>query len=88
MWYDHAYWETWHSQNSSFKYFQGYVDIFRDTDAYLATLTGAELEGSGEAFPSLFEKCPDVENKTLYAPFFEFNFPFKMSKWYGILEIL
>ena len=32
---DHqTYSEPWHSQNSLFKHFQGYLDIFRDFDAY------------------------------------------------------
>ena len=41
-----------------FKYFQGYLGIFRDTDAYSVTLTGTQL-GRGEwGRPSLpfFEK--------------------------------
>ena len=41
--------EPWHSQNSLFKDFQGYLGIFRDIDAYLATLTGAQLGERGEA---------------------------------------
>ena len=39
--------ELWHSQNNLFKYFQGNIGIFRDSDAYLATLTGAKLAGVG-----------------------------------------
>ena len=35
---DQAYSETWYSQNSLFKHFQGDLGIFRDTDAYSATL--------------------------------------------------
>ena len=31
--------ESWHSQKSLFKHFQGCLGIFKDTDAYLATLT-------------------------------------------------
>ena len=35
-----AYFERWHSQNSLFKHFQGYLRIFMDIDAYAVTLTG------------------------------------------------
>ena len=35
-----AYFERWHSQNSLFKHFQGYLGIFMDINAYAATLTG------------------------------------------------
>ena len=47
----------WHSQNSWFNYFQGYLGILRDIDAYSATLIGAQLGGRGarEVFPALFE---------------------------------
>ena len=52
---DHAYSESWYSQNSClFKHFQGYLGIFRDTDAYSAPLTGAQLGRRGEASPVLF----------------------------------
>ena len=46
-----SYSEAWrnnfygHSQNSLFKHFQGYLEIFRDIDANSATLTGAQLQG-------------------------------------------
>ena len=33
-----------------FKHIQGYLIIFRDTDAYVATLTGA-LKGTGFTYP-------------------------------------
>ena len=59
---DQAYSELWHSQNSLFKHFQGYLGIFKDIDAYSATLTGAELEGNKGAPQTFFEnrkKCPD-----------------------------
>ena len=59
--------ETWHSKKSLFKHFQGYLGLFRDIDAYSATLTGhTQLERRGEASPALFkikEKCPDFEKK-------------------------
>ena len=51
-----------HIQNSGivrtlFKHFQGYLGIFRDMDAYSATLTGAQLglrRGGGElSYPFL-----------------------------------
>ena len=63
---DQAYSEPWHSQNSLFKRFPGYLGIFRDIDAYSATLTGAQLKGRGEASPTLFEnrkKYPDFGKK-------------------------
>ena len=57
--------EPWHAQNSLFKYFQRYLDIFRDIDAYSATLTDAQLERRAETSPTLFEnrKCPDFGKK-------------------------
>ena len=41
--------ESWHSQKSLFKHFQGCLGIFKDTDAYLATLTdkGVKWRGGG-----------------------------------------
>ena len=39
-----AYSEPWHSQNSLFKHFQGYLEIMRYIDAYSATLSGALLK--------------------------------------------
>ena len=59
---DHAYSEPWYSQNSLFKHFQGYLGIFMNIDAYLATLTGVQLGDERETSPALFEdrkKCPD-----------------------------
>ena len=61
-----AYPELWHSQNSLFKHFQGYLGISRDTDGYSVTITGVQLKGGGETSFSLFKnlkKCPDFENK-------------------------
>ena len=61
---DHAYSEPWHSQNSLFKHFQGYLDIAKDIDAYSAKLTGGQLRGRGKASPAFFENrknCPDFE---------------------------
>ena len=49
-------------QNSLFKHFQGYLGIFMNIDAYLATLTGMQLGDERETSPALFEdrkKCPD-----------------------------
>lgn len=48
---DQVYSEPCHSKNSLLKHFQ-----FRDTDAYSVTLTDAQLRGTGEASPALFEK--------------------------------
>ena len=63
---DQAYSETWHSQNSLFKHFKGYLGIFRDIDGYSATLSGTQLRGRGETSRALFEnrkKCPDFGKK-------------------------
>ena len=46
---DQAYSEPWHSKSRLFKYFQGYLGIFRDIDAYSATFTGAQLGGRGNS---------------------------------------
>ena len=46
--------------------FQWYLGIFRDTDTYSATLTGAQLGKRVDASPALFEnqnKCPDLGKK-------------------------
>ena len=51
---DHEYSELWDSQNSFIKHFQGYLDIFRDIDAYSATFTCAQLGRKGEASPVIF----------------------------------
>ena len=45
MEYNQAYSELWHSQNSVFEHFQGYLGIFRDADAYAVTLIGVQLQG-------------------------------------------
>ena len=37
--------------------------MFRDIDAYSATLTGTQLEGRVDVFPALF--CPDFGNNCL-----------------------
>ena len=63
---DHEYSELWDSQNSFIKHFQGYLDIFRDIDAYSATFTCAQLGRKGEASPVIFENwkiCPDFGKK-------------------------
>ena len=43
------YSEPWHSQNSLFKHFQGYLRlaVFRGIDAYSATFAGAQLGEEG-----------------------------------------
>ena len=46
--------EDWHSQNSLFKHFQGFLGIFRDIDAYSAKLTGVQLKGRAGGFPFPF----------------------------------
>ena len=35
--------ESWHSQKSLLKHFQGCLGIFKDINAYLATLTDVQL---------------------------------------------
>ena len=65
---DQACSEPWHSHNSLFKHFQGYLDIFRETDTYSATLTGAKLgerERSALYFFENQKKCPDLGKKDL-----------------------
>ena len=65
---DQAYPEPWHSQNSLFKHFQGYLGTSRNTYRYSATSTGAQLKGGGETSFTLFKnlkKYPDFEKKDL-----------------------
>ena len=51
---------------SLFKYFQGYVCILRDIDAYSATLTSVLLGGKEEISPALLEiECPDFGKRDL-----------------------
>ena len=79
---DQAYSEPWHSQNISFKHFQGCLGIFRGIDAYSVTLTGAKLKGKGEAFPALFENRKRVlilERKVVIVSTFGLSFPFKIK---------
>ena len=48
-------------------HFQGYFGIFRDIDAYSATLTCVQLGRKGETSPMCFEnrkKCPDFRKKS------------------------
>ena len=61
-----SYSESWHSHNSLFKHFQGYLGIFSSINAYSATLTGVQLAESGEASLTLFENrkgCTDFGKK-------------------------
>ena len=56
------------------------MEIFRDIDAYSATLTGAQLGGEGRT-PLLFLKIEKsvliLERKALIVLIFGLNFPFK-----------
>ena len=65
-----------------FKYFQGYLGIFRDIDTYSATFTGVQLERRGKP-PLLFLKIEEsaliFEKKALIVFIFGLNFPFKMQ---------
>ena len=57
-----SYSESGHSQNSFFKHFQEYLEIFRDIDAYSAALSGAQLWGRGRIPLPFFanrNKCPN-----------------------------
>ena len=68
---------TWHSQNSLFKYFQGYLRIFRDIDAYLVTLTVAQLGWRGRPPLPFFWKLKKVQwfsKKSPYSVHFWFKF--------------
>ena len=82
------YSEPWQSQNSLFKHLQQYLDIFRDTDAYSAKPTDAQLGGTGEASLTLFENFsyPFVlilERKTLI----EFHLWVKLSIQNVVLRV-
>ena len=61
--------KPWYIQNSLFKHFQGYSGMFKDIDAYSATLTGAQLVGE-ERLPlsslkiEKGERCPDLGKKS------------------------
>ena len=54
---EHAYSEPWHSQNSLFNHFQGYLGILRDIDSYSAALAGAQL--GRKKLPDFGKKVPD-----------------------------
>ena len=74
---DQAYSDTYHSQNSLFKHFQGYLGIFRDIESYSATLTDAQLSRRGEASHVIFEnwkKCSEFGKK---GPGFHSKYSFK-----------
>ena len=66
------------------KAFQGYLGIFKDIDAYSATLTGVQLGWRGKTSPALFEyrkKVPKIifGRKTWTVTIFELNFSFKIK---------
>ena len=69
-WLAHS--EPWHSQNSLFKHFQGYLHIIRDIDAYSVKLTDAQVRGRGEASCGLFDskKVSWVWKVPLWGSFF------------------
>ena len=65
-----TYSKSWHIQNNLFKHFQGYLGIFRDIDAYSATLTCGQLGRREQAYSALFKnwkKCPDFGTKSTVA---------------------
>ena len=70
-----------HSQNSSFKHFQGCIGIFRNIDAYSATLTGVQPGGKGRSplpFLNIEKSLLIFKRKALIVSIIGFNFPFKM----------
>ena len=62
--------------------FKDILWIFRDTDAYSTTLTGAQLKGKVKAYPNFFfenrKKCFAFRKKAVIVFIFELKFPFKM----------
>ena len=80
---DQSYSEPWHSQDSLFKHFQGYLGIFRGIDTYSVTLKGAQLgeesRGSLRFLFLIIEKGALIwEKKALVMSIFGLNLPFKM----------
>ena len=51
---DQVYSESWHSQNSLFQHFQGYLGIFSNIEVCLPILIGAKLGRVGEVSPAHF----------------------------------
>ena len=79
---NHTYLEPSHCQNSLYKYFRSYLGIFRDIDAYSATLTSTQLEReSGGSLPYPFLKVPVgafiLERKALIVSIFWVKFYIK-----------
>ena len=56
---EHAYSEPWHFQSpySEPNHFQGFLGVFRDIDAYSATLTGPQL--GRKTFPDFGKRAPN-----------------------------
>ena len=78
---DQAYTKPSHSQNSLFKHFQGYLGVFRNIDAYSATLTGVQQGGEWRPrlpFLKIEESVLIFEKKALIVSSFGLNFPFKI----------
>ena len=88
----HMYSEPWHSQNSLFDHFQRYLGIFRDIDAYSATLTTHKCATKGRdggrpllrgrpllLFLKIAKRVTIFERKALIASIFGINFPSKMQ---------
>ena len=71
-----------HIHHSLLRRFQEYLDIFRDINAYLATITGAQLGRRGRP-PFLFFKIEKsvliLERKAPIVSIIGLNFPFKMQ---------
>ena len=65
---DQVYSESWHSQNSLFQHFQGYLGIFSNIEVCLPILIGAQLGKVGEVSPTHFwrsKKVPSFWRKGL-----------------------
>ena len=70
---DHLNSELQHSQNSLFKHFQGYLDLFKDISVYSPTLTDAKLGREGRP------PCPSDCDR-LWVQFFIKNVVSRVSR--------
>ena len=70
---DHLNSELQHSQNSLFKHFQGYLDLFKDISVYSPTLTDAKLGREGRP------PCPSDCDR-LWVQFFIKNVVLRVSR--------
>ena len=79
------YWGVWsHNQtlNSLFNHFQRYLDIFRNIDAYSATLTGAQQRR--KKFPDFGKKGPDCVFDEMFSVLVPQTLPVSLKNfWLG-----